>query len=185
MVQTFKCDLNRGKAMKRHGQILFTLVTLFVLLFLVIGMFAYITYSFGINDRVFMPSQKKMEKIFTSNQNELESIAKYLFSLEYNAIRLDYDSINKMESFKNNMKSIININDSLYIENLQSLWEHHFTTILKESNYVRFERWISFSSSCGIIYCPNNNPMLLDTFGEMEISKMNSKGWYYYKYTEE
>ncbi len=133
---------------------------------------------------IIMPNQNKMNKIFQENQTELQYIGDYLREMQYDKVLIDSDNIENMKCYESNGQYRIEENSAIVKSYLSNLRDKGFLIILKENNYVLFERWISFGASCGILYCRDYEPVFEETSGEREIYKMEMNGWYYYKYIE-
>ena len=166
--------------MRMKKYIITAVVFVLLMTIVILASILYFIYPQGI----MMPNQNKMDRIFQENRTELQYIGNYLLEMQYSKVLIEGDIIENMKCYESDGRYRIEENSTIVKNYLSNLRTKKFLTVLKENNYVLFERWISFGSSCGILYCRDVEPVLKETSGKREVRKMSMNGWYYYKYIE-
>lgn len=135
------------------------------------------------------PSKSSVERLYYANEAELKSICSLLQENQYERaeIELFESAKNIICYYRNNKggfdKTMLEVDDSKKIDDLEKLKNIGYIRVLKEYNYVYFQVWGSFGASVGLIYSQGEKP---------DTSKINTKydlveeigqtGWYYCKW---
>ena len=137
------------------------------------------------SDSIFMPSVRQIENILTDNYSELSYVGKYIGGFECDYIRWDSSDPHRLTYYYEQEDGYVNgkaneIDNAEILRILDYFKNEKIEHIFKENNYVRFTRWSSLDSSCGLLYCKYDNPEITYN-GDTELKELSIDNWYYFK----
>lgn len=161
-----------------------------------ISIFAIAIILIAIAIHNFYDSQLIVEQKYDKNKEQFGIIIEYLdgeLFRNQDIIRIDvFDSISKVECEKEDKTKGEYNRFTYYIEEkellnaLEILEKKGLVRILKEYDCLYFQFKSSFVKASGIVYSPNGEPILKDSYlHKSEIKETKFPGWYYYKFVYE
>lgn len=165
--------------MKTYNKILL-IVFAVVILTMIIVVFM-ISPLLGSGFGMWRPGYRKAERFIGKYTDELTKVCSFLNECKYDYIRWDSYEPDKLEYSFDESSNSVAVDNSDLIGALNTLKQNGIESIVKVSECISFTMWSSLDSSCGLVYCADDEPKLEYNYGKITYRKYKEKNWFYYR----
>lgn len=172
-----RCEVER--VMKIHNKIF--LIGFAVVILTIITVVCMISPLLGSGFGTWRPGYHKVERFIGKYTDELTKVCSFLNECKYDYIRWDSYEPDRLEYSSDESSNSVTVEDSDLIGALNTLKQNGIESIVKVSECISFTMWSSLDSSCGLVYCADDEPKLEYNYGKITYRKYKEKNWFYYR----